>query len=399
MHAQKNSRQAQPSHSKAAQRQFPRFRTILAIALVGGLLQACSKPVEKTEDIRPVRVIKLQAAQVGSAFEFAGEVRPRVESRLGFRVGGKIISRKVEIGSQVKRGQVLFSLDPQDLQLALTQAQAGLRAAQSNRDLARAELRRFQELREKNFVSQAVLDAKETGLKAAQASFEQAQALAQVQSNQTNYTNLVADTDGVVSAIDGEVGQVVAAGSPVVRIAQPGEKEVLIGLPENKLDLITASHDVQIRLWANQDLQVNGKVREIAPIADPATRTYAAKISMLNPPPSVRLGMTAYVSFAHQVASSMIRVPLSALYQEKGVTSVWLVENDAVKLVPVTVVGPNGNDMLLGKGVTSGQTVVTAGVNLLKPGQKVKILVDEVKHTPITGDKLGPAASANGAAK
>lgn len=368
-----------------------------ALLLSAGLLAGCSKPVEKTEDIRPVRVLKLQTSNVNTAYEFAGEVKPRIESRMGFRVGGKIAARQVEVGSVVKRGQVLMQLDPQDLQLARAQAQAGLSAATSNRDLALAEKKRYQDLRDKNFVSQAVLDGKETAYKAAQASYEQAKAALQAQSNQSSYAALVADTDGVITAIDAEVGQVVAAGTPVVRIAQQGEKEVAIGIPENKLRQIAASQDVQVRLWANQELAIKGKIREMSPVADPATRTYAAKVSLHNPPPEVKLGMTAYVSFNNHIDQPMIKVPLSALYQEKGVTSVWLVEGDAVKLVPVKVAGPSGNEMLIAQGVKPGQLLVTAGVHILKPGQKVKILPDPLAANANQGELIG-AKSENGVA-
>lgn len=357
--------------------------TVCATVLVG-----CSKPVEKIEDIRPVRVMKLQVGEVNAAHEFSGEVRPRIESRLGFRVNGKIASRDVEVGMLVKRGQVLLRLDPRDLQLVQAQGQAALRSAQSNRDLALAERKRYQELRDKNFVSQAVLDGKVTAYLAAQAGFEQAQAGLQAQSNQASYAVLTSDTDGVVTGIDAEVGQVVAAGSPLVRVAQLAEKEVTIGIPENKVGLLAKSKNVHIRLWANQELLIEGKIREIAPVADAATRTYAAKVTLLNPPAEVKLGMTAFVSFVNEIGTNMIKVPLNALYQEKGATSLWVVENEAVKLLPVVVAGPSGNDMLIAKGVTAGQLVVTAGVNLLKPGQKVKILPDAVVNAPPKGDSL-----------
>lgn len=348
-------------------------------------LGGCAKPVEKAEEIRPVRVLRLAADNVDAVTEFSGEVRPRVESRLGFRVGGKIVARKVDVGSAVKRGQVLMQLDPQDLQLAQAQANAGLNAAESNRDLARAELKRYQELREKNFVSQAVLDSKLTAYKAAQASYEQAVAAYRNQSNQAGYATLVSDTDGVVTSVDAEVGQVVAAGSPVVRVAQSGEKEIVIGIPEDRVDALRSVSDVRVRTWARPNDIIPGKLREVSPVADAATRTYTAKVSIPDAPDDVKLGMTAYVSFATRTADAMLKVPLTALYHDKGQTSVWIVENGTVKLAPVTVAGTAGNDILLAAGVAPGQTVVTAGVNLLMPGQKVKILGDD--------------ATANGASK
>ncbi|HJV75930.1 MAG TPA: efflux RND transporter periplasmic adaptor subunit [Noviherbaspirillum sp.] len=352
------------------------YAAILAVS-TGVLLAGCSKPVEKVEEIRPVRVVRLAADNVDVVAEFSGDVRARVESRLGFRVGGKIVARKVDVGSTVKRGQILMQLDPQDFQLSKAQANAGMMAAESNRDLARAEMKRYQELRAKNFVSQAVLDGKETAFKAAQASYEQAVAAYRNQSNQAGYTTLVADVDGVVTGVDAEVGQVVAAGSPVVRVAQAGDKEIVIGIPEDKVDTLRRITDVRVRTWANPNESFPGKIRELSPVADPATRTYTAKVSIPRAAEGVKLGMTAYVAFAAKTADAVIRLPLTALLQQKSATSVWIVENGAVKPVPVQVAGMTGNDILVAGGVSPGQTVVTAGVNLLKPGQKVKILGEE----------------------
>ncbi|MQA18618.1 efflux RND transporter periplasmic adaptor subunit [Rugamonas sp. FT103W] len=362
------------------QRQIsPLILSVLAAAVLAG----CSKPVEKTEDIRPVRAIVLASSDVDVNAEFSGEVRARVESRLGFRVGGKIVTRKVDVGTLVKHGQVLMQLDPQDLQLSQAQALAGLRAAETNRDLAKAELKRYQELRSKNFVSQAVLDAKDSTYKAAQANVDAAQAAYRGQSNQAGYASLVSDVDGVVTAVDAEVGQVVQPGTPVVRVARQGEKEIVIGLPEDKVETLRRVPDVQVRLWADPKNTVAGKIREISPVADPSTRTYTVKVSIPDSLAEAKLGMTAVVQFASKTATPQIKVPLTALYYEKSASSVWVVDGGVVKLVPVTISGAAGNDIVLGSGVKAGQTVVTAGVNLLKPGQKVKILGNDLPTAPV----------------
>lgn len=379
--------------------QIMRHRSLFAVIGVMAsvtllFLAGCSKPVEKIEDIRPVRAVVLAADNIDVIAEFPGEVRARVESRLGFRVGGKIITRKVDLGAVVKRGQVLMQLDAQDLQLVQAQTNAGLKAAESNRSLAKAELSRYQELRTKNFVSQAVLDAKETAYKSAQATYDQALAAYKNQSNQTGYSNLVSDVDGVVTGIDAEVGQVVAAGTPVMRVAQMGEKEIVIGIPEDKVDALRRITDVRVRVWAAPNSMIQGKIRELSPIADAATRTYTARISIPNAPAEVRLGMTAYVVFAAKTPNAMIKVPLTALFQEKAITAVWVIENGAVKMAPVQVAAAAGNDIVLASGVSNGQTIVTAGVNSLKPGQKVKILGAEPL---VTDDKK--IAISNGAAK
>jgi multidrug efflux system membrane fusion protein len=327
-----------------------------------------------------VRVVQLVQDAGGERARFSGDVRPRYESQLGFRVGGKIVERKVDVGAIVKRGTVLMRLDPQDLRLAETQGRASLRAAETERDLAAADFKRHVNLRDQNFVSQAVLDTKQSALKAAQANVEAARAGLRGQSNQSNYTTLTADVDGVVTAIDAEVGQVVQAGTPVVRVARTVEKEVVIGIPEDKVEGLRQSADVVVRLWANEGQTIAGKIREISPVADAATRTYTVKVAI---PESadVRLGMSATVDMATgDGGAGGLRVPLTALVQSKRASSVWIVDNGAVKLVPVQVVGQIGNDVLVSGAVRAGQNVVTAGVNLLKPNQKVRILTGDISR-------------------
>ena len=373
-------------------RATPQRRTASAYLSLAGLalslvLAGCSKPVEKVEEVRPVRAIKMAAANSRTVAQFSGEIRARYESRLGFRVAGKIVSRKVDVGAMVKRGQLLMQLDPQDLQLAQSQANAALGAAESNLDLAKAELARYKDLREKNFVSQAVLDSKETAYRAARASYDQAVATLRTQRNQTGYGNLVADVDGVVTGIDAETGQVVAAGAPVVRLAQLGEKEVVISIPEDQVDALRKVSDVTVRTWANPDEALPGKLRELSPVADTATRTYTAKISLPKAPEDVRLGMTAYVTFSANGENPMLKVPLTALVQNQGASAVWVVENGSVRLAPVQIAGASGNEMLVASGLSPGQVVVTAGVHLLKPGQKVTVLDAE----PVAQNSTGTA--------
>jgi RND family efflux transporter MFP subunit len=351
------------------------------IVLLAGLLAACDKPAPKLEEVRPVRVVKLAAGDGAERVEFSGDVRPRYESQLGFRVGGKIVERKVDVGAMVKDGQVLMRLDPQDLRLAESQARASLRAAETERDLAQADFKRHQNLRAQNFVSQAVLDTKQSALKAAQANVDAARAGLRGQSNQAGYASLESDADGVVTAIEAEVGQVVAAGTPVLRVARTTEKEVVIGVPEDRVGQLRQVSSVNVRLWAERERAIPGKIREVSPVADPATRTYTVKVS-LPPGLDVRLGMTATVELATRTGgnASTLRVPLSALVHDKGATSVWVVENDRVQLRKVELAGQSGNDILLSKGVQPGQVVVTAGVHLLKPGQKVRILSADVSR-------------------
>ena len=335
---------------------------------------------------------------VGERSEFSGDVRPRYESALGFRVGGKIVERKVDVGALVEKGDVLMRLDPQDMKLAETQAKATLRAAETERDLANADYKRHVNLRSQNFVSQAVLDAKQSALKAAQANVDAARAGLRGQSNQATYTSLSADADGVVTAIEAEVGQVVQAGTPVARVARTDEKEVVIGIPEDKVQLLRKAGAVTVRLWANSRQTLPGKIREVSPVADPASRTYTVKVS-IPARPDVRLGMTASVELATGASGGALRAPLSALVQNKGASAVWVVENGAVKLVPVQVAGQVDNDVLLAGGVRAGQQVVTAGVNQLKAGQKVRILTSDIARRADNEAAVSGNAAQGGAAK
>ena len=352
-------------------------RALPALLLLCSLLSACSKPVEKAEEIRPVRAIVVAAASSKTLIELAGEIQPRYESQLGFRVGGKLIARKVEVGSAVKRGQLLMQLDPLDLQLAQSQAKASLSSAESNLSLAKADLDRYRELRQKNFVSQALLEAKEAAYKSALAAQEQANAGLKVQANQSSYSNLYADADGVITAVLAEAGQVVAPGAPVVKLARTGEKEVRVSIPEDQIEVLGVVTDLAVKTWANPNVAISGRLRELSPIADPATRTYTAKISLPRAGPEIRLGMTATVQFAVPSLSG-IRLPMTALFNSKEGSAVWVVENGVVKLVPVQLASATGAEVVVTQGLSAGQTVVTAGVNQLRTGQKVSVLGQEL---------------------
>jgi RND family efflux transporter MFP subunit len=354
-------------------------RKIISIfPLVAALLLAgCSKPAPVAEEVRPIRAVRLQVDATAVSAEFAGEVRPRIESRLGFRVAGKLIDRKVEVGDRVKAGQVLARLDPQDYRLAESAAKAQAAAAEVERKQTLADYKRFAELHDKGFISAAELERRKSAADAALARHTQALASLQSQGNQSQYTELRADATGVVTGIDAEVGQVVSAGQPVVRVAQTAEKEVVVGIPENRVQAIPAMKDVRIQLWTG-GAPVRGKVRELSPVADPATRTYPARITMLDAPAEVAWGMTASVQFLGE-SQPVLKLPLQALLQEGGSTYVWLYDagSSTVKRTQVAVVSVAGNEVVVGQGVSPGHTVVTAGVHLLKEGQKVKLLAED----------------------
>ncbi len=326
---------------------------------------ACSKesaPPEKTE--RPVltQVVGALAQETGVAY--SGEVRARHEVTLGFRTGGKLLERRVETGNVVKAGQVLARLDPADAAL-----QAG--AAQVQFKLAEAEALRYRELRSKNFVSQSALDVKEAALQAAKAQ-------AGLTHNQSDYTTLRAEQNGVVATTLAESGQVVSAGQPVLRLAQAGEMEVAIEIPEAQYVQRHVGDAAQIELLAGSGAALTGRLRELSPSADPVSRTYAARVSFSATPEQVALGMTARVHFSVAGKSaklSELLIPLSAIYQQGKQTSVWIVAADhRVSARPVTVAAYHDNGAVIARGLNAGERIVSAGVHRLVSGEKIHII-------------------------
>lgn len=367
---------------------LPFAATLVAAALV---LSACSKPAPTEEPVRAVKIITVGAQGMQSGAEFAGEVRARVESRLGFRVGGKIVRRQAELGQRVKVGEVLAQLDPQDYKLAAQAAQAQLAAATTNRDLAAADFKRYKELREQNFISGAELERREAALKSAQAQVEQAKAQWSGQGNQAAYTTLVADVPGVVTAIEAEPGQVVAAGTPVVRIAQDGPRDVVFAVPEDKVALIKVGSGVDVLAWA-ASASHKGAVREVAASADPVTRTFVVKVA-LDAKDALALGTTVSVvpQAFDRSGVQVIKLPTSALRQDGKATAVWVLDTASmtVKLQPIQIATADGNDVVVASGLQPGMQVVSAGVHVLSPGQKVRIYKEKG-----VGTGTGPAREA-----
>lgn len=352
-----------------------RVRTRAGLLLAVVLIAGCSRPPPAEEPIRSVKVIAVGVSSYDTEPEFSGEVRARVESRLGFRVAGKITRRQAELGQHVQAGQVLAQLDPQDFRLAAEGARAQYAAALTNRDLAAADLKRYRALRDQNFISGADLERRESTFKAAQAQLEQAQAQLSAQGNQANYTTLVADVPGIITAIEAEPGQVVAAGTPVVRIAQDGARDVVFAVPEDRAGQVKADSPVAIRGWAGGS-EFEGKVREVAASADAVTRTYTVKTT-IDPAKAPALGATVYArpkALSHS-GTPVLKVPTSALRQEGKGSAVWVLDKSSmtVRSQAVEVVTADGNEAVIGKGLLPGELVVAAGVHVLSPGQKVAI--------------------------
>jgi multidrug efflux system membrane fusion protein len=350
-------------------------KIIFALAGSAVLMAACSKSTPPEEPVRAVKLITVGSEVMSARREYPGEVRAQVESRLGFRVGGKIIKRQAELGQQVKAGQVLAQLDPQDYQLAADAARAQVAAAATNRDLAAADFRRYQSLKDQNFISGAELERRDTTLKAAQAQLAQAQSQLAVQGNLTGYAVLKADVSGVVTAIEAEQGQVVAAGAPVLRIAADGVRDVLFSVPEDRVAGVKVGAPVLIRVWS-QGTELQGKVREVAASSDPVTRTYVVKASIDSKAPPA-LGATVSVTPKAPGSADVpvIKLPTTALWQQGQATAVWVLDpsNLTVKPQVIEIAKTDGNEVVVASGLQPGMRVVSAGVHVLSPGQKVSI--------------------------
>ena len=373
--------------SSAAQPRKGLFGVLALLSLVA----ACSQPEPPPEPVRAVKLLTVGASELQTVQEYAGEVRAGVESRLGFRVAGKLVERPVQLGQRVQAGQVLAQIDPQDYQLSAAAARAQVAAAQTQYDLAAADYQRYGKLREQNFISGAELERRETTLKAARSSLQQAQAQAQAQGNQAQYTRLQADASGVVTGIDAEPGQVLAAGTPVVRLAHDGARDVVIAVPEDKVTRLQPGQPVQVRAWST-DESLPGTVREVAASADPVTRTFTVKVK-IDPASAPPLGSTVHVvpqALAAKGAQA-IKLPTTALRQEGQATAVWVYEADkgTLRSQVVQVATADGNEAVIVGGLTPGMQVVSTGVHVLTPGQKV--VVFQQKSAP---GKSGQAQAA-----
>lgn len=364
----------------------------LAAAL---LLAACGKEAAPQEAPRPVLVAHpTESAHAVSAF--AGEVRAREESPLSFRVGGNLIERHVDVGDHVRRGALLAVLDAGDLQAQARAAQAQLVAAQAELGRARADQARLAQLAGQQLVSRSALDAANAAATAAQGQVNAARANLDVARNQTSYTQLRAPRDGVIAARNAEAGQVVGAGQAVFSLAADGVREVAFAVPEGVVAEVKPGLPVQVEVWSKPGQRWPGTVREIAPAADAASRTYAARVSVDAPEGAMELGQSARVYLASN-GNGALSVPLSALQRTGDAAAVFVVDakTATLKLQPVRL-GPYGDERApVRSGLSAGDWVVTAGGHLLRAGQKV-VPVDRDNRpvlTPATTDNAANAAA------
>lgn len=351
------------------------FAGIAILGICFQLYKVLTPKATPQKSIPFVRTTTVGLSENTGTNNYPGAVHGRYESRLAFQVGGKINARLVNLGDKVKAGQILMTLDPKDVQQSVEASNATLTAALSNQKLAETNAQRYRQLYAQGATSKAALDTYNTQLDAANAALRQAQAQAQVSSNQLGYTQLKSDTDGVVAAITGEVGMVTGAGTIMATVVQDGEYEVQINVPEKDLNQIKAGQKASITFWALDKTTAQGHIRDIASMADSLTKTYRVNVAIDSLPAQVKLGMTAKVTLndSSKKGASFL-LPASAIYKTGSQPQVWLVKDNRVQLTNITVANYSDNEVIVSQGLKSGDIVVTAGISKLVENTEVRLL-------------------------
>jgi RND family efflux transporter MFP subunit len=355
-----------------APRRWPSRLAVLAAALMLAACQAETAPAPRLE--RPVQVQRVAFETGAMAREFVGVVRARYETDLGFRVAGKIVTRVVNVGDRVRTGDVIARLDPRDLALQVESAEAELAAATSNLAQAASDLQRYATLKSKGYAATADFDRKQAANDEAEGRLVRARRSLDLARNQLAYAELKSDADGVITATLAESGQVVAIGQAVARLAHKGEKEAVVSLPETALGEAQEAK-AAVRLWSDRDRSLQARLRELSPQADQATRTFAARFTILDADDTVAFGMTATVMLERKRETSVARLPLAAVLNRGTGPTVYVVDDSgSLALRPVTVAAFTGDSALVTGGVNNGDRVVTLGVQTLEAGVRVRTI-------------------------
>jgi len=373
-----------PKHPPAPRRARMLASMSVALSLAASLaLVACGKEPAAAEPVRAVRTLTVGQLSGATTRDYAAEVHARIESKLAFRVGGKITQRPVNLGDRVKEGQALAQVDPADLRFGQDAARAGLAAAKVNYEQTAVDYKRYQDLHAQGFIGTAELERRNSALEAAKAQFDQARAQAGMQANQAAYAALTADAPGVITAVYADVGAVVGAGTPVVSLAHDGPRDVVFAVPEDQLAVFRKLQGkpggVGVTLWGG-NATIPATVREVAAAADPASRTFQVKADL--PAGAAELGQTATVHVELAPADGKLRLPLQAVAGRDQQSYVWVLDKASMKVreQPVVVLRPEGDNLVLDSGLKTGDTVVTAGAHVLTPGQQVTLYVEPTKR-------------------
>jgi len=333
------------------------------------------KPEDAPTALRLVRTIVVDPKSIGEDRRAIGEVKPRYESDLSFRVAGKVLSRLVDVGAWVKQGDTLATLDTQDYQNRLRSAEADVSSAEAAFVNAQGTEARQAKLLKDGWTPKATYDTALQNLQAAEARLKAAKANLDLTRDQLNYTTLKAEFDGVITAVGAEAGQNVNAGQMVVKLARPDDKDGVFNIAETAFTDISKTQ-LEVIVWplSNPELAVDGVVREISPVADPVTRTYTIKVTLKNPPAQLRFGMSIGGRLKGDAALA-VALPFSALFEKNGSPAVWVLDQQSSSLTlrPITVARYDPNTVIVAGGLSRGEIVVTAGVNTLTVGQKVRL--------------------------
>jgi RND family efflux transporter MFP subunit len=348
---------------------------ILTAVLIAAALAGCDKKPPPAAQVRPVRVVTVEQGTEGETLSLTGQVRAKDQVSLAFRLDGRMIKRPAKVGDVLKAGDIVAQLDPQIQQNALRAAQANLASDEASLTQARLTFWRQQQLLAGGWTPRAKFDEAQQTLLSAEAQVDGAHAQVGNAQDQLSYTVLFADAPGVVTATGAEPGEVVTAGQMIVNVARQGGRDAVFDVSEQLNRTHPRDPVVQIALTNDPSVQATGRVREVSPQADPATRTFQVKVGIIDPPPAMELGSTVTGSIK-LTAPPGVQVPPSALTEADGHPAVWVVDpkSQTVSLRNVDVSQYDPADVVVSQGLEAGAIVVTAGVQTLHPGQKVRLL-------------------------
>jgi RND family efflux transporter MFP subunit len=348
---------------------------ILLAGLIAATVTGCDKPAPPTSQVRPVRTVTVERGAEGETVSLTGHIRAKDQVNLAFRLDGRVIERPVNVGDVLKAGKVVAKLDPQIQQNGLNSAQAELASAEAVLTQARLTFGRQQQLVKDGWTSRANFDEARQKLETTQGQVDAAQAQLRTAQEQLSYTVLSADAPGAVTAKGAEPGEVVHAGQMIVQLARQGGRDAVFDVPE--VFMRTGPRDplVQIALTNDPTVRATGRVREVSPQADSATRTWQVKVGIIDPPQGMQLGSTVTGSIKLS-APPGVEIPASALTEANGNPAVWVVDpqSQTVSLRSVDVSRYDPATVVISQGLETGEVVVTAGVQVLRPGQKVRLL-------------------------
>jgi len=354
------------------------LRTRLLILGLPLALGACSEVASKEPEVRTVRTLVAHPKPIEDDRRAVGEVRPRYESELGFRVSGKVISRLVDVGATVKAGDPLARLDDQDYRNKLRSAEADLVSAQAVQVEAASAEERYRQLLASGSTTRANYDTALKNLRSADAKLESAKANHDMAKDQLDYAELRAEFDGIVTAVGADPGQVVNSGKMIIRLAQPGDKDAVFSIAQsvfgNRKPDGNERPEITVTLLSNSAILADGTVREISPVADPVTRTYQVKVTLKNAPEEMRFGGSV-VGRLKAATEPVVVLPGSALFDKGGTPAVWVVNTTTgtLALKPVMIGRYETDRVIVSDGLAKGDIVVTAGVNRLRENQNVRL--------------------------